>query len=49
MVGSIPFDITVTYAMVQGQPVTTYQPDSPSSRSIRLVWERVVNTLEALT
>ena len=49
MVGSIPFDITVTHAMVQGQPITAYQPDSPSSRSIRKVWERVVNTLEAMT
>jgi MinD superfamily P-loop ATPase len=49
MVGSIPFDITVTQAMVQGQPVTAYQPDSPSSRSIRIAWERIVNTLEVLT
>jgi MinD superfamily P-loop ATPase len=48
VVGRIPFDINVTYAMVQGQPVTAFQPDSPASRSLYMVWGHVVNILEEL-
>ena len=48
VVGQIPFDITVTHAMVQGQPVTAYQPDSPASQSLREVWRRVVDALEGM-
>jgi MinD superfamily P-loop ATPase len=46
VVGKIPFDMLVTQAMVQGQPVTAYQPGSPASRSLREVWRRVVDALE---
>jgi MinD superfamily P-loop ATPase len=49
VVGRIPFDITVTEAMVQGQPVTAYQPTSPASQSLREVWRGVVNALEIAT
>ena len=44
-VGRIPFDVTVTAAMVAGEAVTAFQPESPSSVAIAAVWERVVQSL----
>jgi MinD superfamily P-loop ATPase len=44
-VGRIPFDVTVTAAMVAGEAVTAFQPEAPSSVAIRQVWERVVESL----
>lgn len=44
VVGHIPFDPTVTQAMVQGVPVTAYG-DGPAVQALRLVWERVLATL----
>jgi MinD superfamily P-loop ATPase len=44
--GRIPFDLTVTEAMVQAQPVTAFRPDAPASQAIREVWGRVVAALE---
>ena len=46
VVGWIPFDTTVTEAMVQGQPVTRYAPDSPASQALREVWEKVADILQ---
>lgn len=46
VVGRIPFDLTVTEAMVQGQPVTLYAPDSPSSQALREVWDRITAVLQ---
>jgi MinD superfamily P-loop ATPase len=46
ILGNIPFDITVTEAMVQGQPVTLYDPDAPASMTIRKTWRKVVIALE---
>lgn len=46
VVGQIPYDLAVTEAMVQGQPVTQYAPGSPSSRALREVWSRVVAILQ---
>jgi MinD superfamily P-loop ATPase len=45
VVGRIPFDATVTEAMVQGEPVTAFCPDSAASRELREVWARVVGAL----
>jgi MinD superfamily P-loop ATPase len=42
VVGHFPFDTVVTSAMVQGQPVTAYSPDSPVSQALRAAWERVL-------
>ncbi len=39
IVGNIPFDLAVTEAMVQGQPVTHFAPDSPASRALHEIWE----------
>jgi MinD superfamily P-loop ATPase len=46
VVGRIPFDTAVTRAMVQGQPVTQYAPDSPASQALRDVWARVAASLQ---
>jgi MinD superfamily P-loop ATPase len=42
VVGRLPFDTVVTEAMVQGQPVTAYRPDSPVSQALRAAWRRVL-------
>ncbi len=46
MVGRIPYDLTVTSAMVQGEPVTEFSPDAPASIAIRLIWKQVLDSLE---
>jgi MinD superfamily P-loop ATPase len=46
VVGKIPFDTTVTEAMVQGEPVTLYEPDAPSSQAVREVLGKVVAILQ---
>ena len=38
VLGTIPFDPTVTRAMVAGKPVVEYSPDCPASKEIREVW-----------
>jgi len=40
-VGRIPFDIVVTKAVVNGEPVVEYSKDSEVSKSIRRIWQRV--------
>jgi MinD superfamily P-loop ATPase len=45
MVGQIPFDLTVTEAMVQGQTVTAFAPEAPASQSIRGIWAKVMDIL----
>ncbi len=45
VVGHIPFDVTVTEAMVQGQAVTAFDPDAPASRALGEVWRRVADRL----
>jgi len=45
IVGRIPFDATVTEAMVQGYPVTAYQPASPASRALMEIWGRMADEL----
>jgi MinD superfamily P-loop ATPase len=47
--GCIPFDETVTLAMMNGEPVSAFRPDSPASAALRRVWENVtqqVGTME---
>lgn len=44
-VGRIPFDLTVASAMVQGEPVTAFRPESPASIAISAIWERVTASL----
>jgi len=44
-VGRIPFDLTVATAMVQGEPVTAFRPDTPASEAISITWEQVLESL----
>jgi len=41
VVGKLPYDTIVTEAMVQGQPVTAYQPEGQMTRALREVWARL--------
>jgi len=45
VVGHIPFDLTVTKAMVQGQTVTAFDPKSKASQALVNVWEKVIDLL----
>jgi MinD superfamily P-loop ATPase len=45
VIGRIPFDTTVTEAMVQGEPVTAYRPDAPASRAMHAIWQSVAARL----
>jgi MinD superfamily P-loop ATPase len=45
VVGHIPFDTSVTHAMVQGMPVTAYG-DGLTAQTLRQVWTRVVAALD---
>lgn len=47
VIGRIPFDQTITQAMVRGEPVTAYAADAPASRALRSLWERVAAALLA--
>jgi len=42
VVGWLPFDTIVTEAMIQGQPVTAFSPDSSVSEALRTLWDRVL-------
>jgi MinD superfamily P-loop ATPase len=42
MVGRIPFDLSVTAAMVQAKPVTACMPTAPASQAFRQIWQAVL-------
>jgi MinD superfamily P-loop ATPase len=42
IVGCIPFAPAVTAAMMNGEPVTAYQPESPASLAITAIWKMIV-------
>ncbi|MBN2148109.1 MAG: P-loop NTPase [Anaerolineales bacterium] len=48
LIGQIPFDPTVTEAMLNGEPVTAYRAEAPSSLALAAIWkivaERLVST-----
>jgi MinD superfamily P-loop ATPase len=46
LVGKIAYDNVVTEAMVQGQPVTTYQADGAVATTLREAWSRVRRYLD---
>ena len=43
--GRIPFDPTVTEAMVRGEPVTAFGPHAPASQALSEIWQRVATRL----
>ena len=46
VVGMLPYDNIVTEAMVQGQPVTAYQPNGAMTRALQEMWEKAGARLE---
>lgn len=46
VIGRIPFDETITQAMLNGQPVTAYRPDAPASRALIDIWQQIVAGLD---
>ncbi len=40
-IGQLPFDLSITEAMVHGQAVTVYLPDNRVSRMLREIWQNV--------
>ena len=47
IVGEIPYDTTITEAMVQGQAITQYQPESSGAKAIAQIWGRIGAWLDA--
>jgi MinD superfamily P-loop ATPase len=47
VVGSIPFDESVTQAMVNGEPVTAYRLTSSASKALVELWQQVATKLMA--
>ncbi|KPK94784.1 MAG: (4Fe-4S)-binding protein [Anaerolineae bacterium SM23_ 63] len=45
VIGTIPYDIGVTEAMTQGEPVTVYQPSGPAGQALREVWTRTISAI----
>jgi MinD superfamily P-loop ATPase len=41
LAGKLPYDTVVTEAMVQGEPVTIFQPDGLMASALRTVWAQV--------
>ena len=41
LAGMLPYDTVVTEAMVQGRPVTAYQPEGSMALALREMWDRV--------
>jgi MinD superfamily P-loop ATPase len=42
MIGYIPFDLSVSEAMVQAEPVTACMPAAPASQAIEQIWRAVL-------
>ena len=45
VIGTIPFDTTVTEAMTHGEPVTAYQPSGAAAQALREAWTQTVSTI----
>lgn len=48
VVGRIPFDSVITQAMINGEPITAYQPASSVSQALIRAWEKVVSSIKHL-
>jgi len=49
VVGLVPYDATVTEAMVRAQPLTAYRPSAPAGQALAAVWQRVAQRLTAVS
>lgn len=41
LIGQIPFDSIVTEAMLNGEPITAFRADAPSSKALTAIWQIV--------
>lgn len=46
VIGKVPFDPTLTEAMINGEPVTAYKPASPASLAIVSIWQAIAARLD---
>lgn len=46
LIGQIPFDPIVTEAMLNGEPVTAYHAEAPSSQALAAIWQTVAARLD---
>ena len=46
VVAHVPFDMTMTETMVQGQPITRYRPTGDVSDALRRAWQGVIDVLD---
>lgn len=49
VVGHVPFDSSVTEAIVHGEPVPVHSPGSPASQALVAIWQRVAVHLTGAT
>lgn len=45
LIGQIPFDPTITEAMLNGEPVTAYRAEAPCSQALAAIWQTVSDRL----
>jgi MinD superfamily P-loop ATPase len=45
VVGSIPYDEMVTWAILNGEPVTAYEPAAPASLAISQIWLEAISRM----
>lgn len=45
ILGEVPFDPSIVAAMVQGQPVTAYQPQATAVQALRTIWGELAGRL----
>ena len=43
VLGHLPFDLTIADAMVQGQTITRFRPDAPTSQALAEMWRRLAH------
>ncbi len=48
IIGRIPFDPAVTEAMINGEPVTVYRPESSASQAMITAWQTVAARLDGI-
>ena len=46
LIGQIPFDPTVTQAMMNSQPITAYEPAAPASLAMDQIWLEVISHMD---
>ncbi len=42
VIGRIPYDSSIIEAMINGEPVTAFRPESPASKEIHTVWQNII-------